>query len=817
MFVLLPLRGAFAWHLRGGGVLDYTGEINIDSPTEAATNTGVYLGHTTDARIYCSISTNATTVTTGANIVLTFSSYLTQGILSQSELNEYDNEFVMAYTADVSVAFGGKTYSISVSNSIVSMDGGDMSTVTENATLSTTGLTGSQTISVTVRFHVDYWTTPMGTGGYDKNASLSTTVTVNPATATIKRGTLTNVSSIYYGTSSSSQTTLLSSTSGISLTAGTYYFRYVLSSATGYTYTFSSWSGSLSGTGSPKSLTITAGNTYTIGASATRLANTYNLSYVLNNGTHGTYHPTTATYDTAFQLSNPTRSGYTFAGWTFNGNTSYAKYGSTSSTTSSWTSTSTKVTSQYFKNLTTTNGGTVTLTANWTANTYTVTLNTNKGSGSTTPTAGTSSVTATYGSNMPTSGVTMPTRVGYTFQGFYDTSATTGGTQYYTSTGASARVWNKASATTLYARWTPNTYTITLNPNGGSGGSTSTTATYDNAMPAITPPSRSGWKFLGYYDAQTGGTQYYTNTGASARAWNKASNSTLYAHWQEKTWTEGYYANSYGGGNGTQSDPYIISTAAHLARVAYATNNNIQTTSGRYDRQAYYKQTADIDIKAHLWEPIGTTQSYLFEGAYNGNLYKINNIRVDTSLPDGGLFGYVLNGKINNIHIQTGKIKAVGSCGGVVGYGNNTTIEKCVVEGVTIEGAFVGGIIGYTDRESVINCTVKESTIIGESAYGIARGYAVSNSNAIDVTVTGTSEAGICSNGTNISSYGSGTVNGTATKVMYGDATAWGNWSLVEGVNGGLPIQGGLNHIGGFTPSQEIYDYLTGQGFKLLN
>ncbi len=81
---------------------------------------------------------------------------------------------------------------------------------------------------------------------------------------------------------------------------------------------------------------------------------------------------------------------------------------------------------------------------------YTVTLNKNADDA----TAGTASVTATYGDAMPTTSVNMPTRTGYTFEGYYDTDAASGGTQYYTSAGASARTWNKTSNTTLYARWT---------------------------------------------------------------------------------------------------------------------------------------------------------------------------------------------------------------------------------------------------------------------------------------------------------------------------------------------------------------------------
>jgi hypothetical protein len=59
-------------------------------------------------------------------------------------------------------------------------------------------------------------------------------------------------------------------------------------------------------------------------------------------------------------------------------------------------------------------------------------------------------VTAQYGSAMPD--VDVPVRDGYVFAGYYD--ALEGGTQYYTSSGAGAKVWDKSVNTaTLYARW----------------------------------------------------------------------------------------------------------------------------------------------------------------------------------------------------------------------------------------------------------------------------------------------------------------------------------------------------------------------------
>ncbi|MFQ6744833.1 MAG: InlB B-repeat-containing protein, partial [Alphaproteobacteria bacterium] len=86
------------------------------------------------------------------------------------------------------------------------------------------------------------------------------------------------------------------------------------------------------------------------------------------------------------------------------------------------------------------------------------------------------------------------------------------------------------------AQCVPNTYTVSFNANGGTGGqSASVTATYAAAMPAIstTAPTRTGYTFVGWYDDAdyASGVQYYTAAGASARNWNKTENATLYAGW----------------------------------------------------------------------------------------------------------------------------------------------------------------------------------------------------------------------------------------------------------------------------------------------
>ena len=103
----------------------------------------------------------------------------------------------------------------------------------------------------------------------------------------------------------------------------------------------------------------------------------------------------------------------------------------------------------------------------------------------------------------------------------------------YTTTSATGNV-TAGSVLTLKPTWTSKSTTITLNSDGASShGTTSVTGRYDQAMPTITPPSRSGADFLGYYSQTSGGgTKYYNADGSSAHVWDNANSTvTLYAYW----------------------------------------------------------------------------------------------------------------------------------------------------------------------------------------------------------------------------------------------------------------------------------------------
>ena len=124
-----------------------------------------------------------------------------------------------------------------------------------------------------------------------------------------------------------------------------------------------------------------------------------------------------------------------------------------------------------------------TLTVQWTAPTYTVTLHAGDG------TINSGNVTSyTYGV-----GATLPTdvtRTGYTFKGWYDNEALAGSPVTAIS---NTETGNKE----YWAKWEINQYTITFDTAGGSTVA-SITQDYGTAIAAPADPTREGYTFIGW-------------------------------------------------------------------------------------------------------------------------------------------------------------------------------------------------------------------------------------------------------------------------------------------------------------------------------
>ena len=221
------------------------------------------------------------------------------------------------------------------------------------------------------------------------------------------------------------------------------------------------------------------------------------VTFKANGGTGNDYTQTVKyNTSTALTANTFTRTGYSFNGWKTaeNSGTSYADKANVT-----------------FK-------ANTTLYAQWTINSHKVTWKANGGNWD-----GNSAdkvVTYNYGATITEQAA--PTRDGYDFKAW--------------SPAFVANTTMPDNDLTYTAQWTAKTYDVTLNPQSGTGGTTSVTATYGAAMPSATMPTRNGYTFKGYYDAQSGGTQYYKADGSSAKNWDKTAATTLYAQWELATY-----------------------------------------------------------------------------------------------------------------------------------------------------------------------------------------------------------------------------------------------------------------------------------------
>ena len=428
----------------------------------------------------------------------------------------------------------------------------EKATATATAKTSTNYATSGSSVtyyapSGTVITLEDVYTIPEGAAANTFQGYSTATVSTTARTLSKVAPTLTANATYYMWFNRVTYTLTLNTGTGISTVTGAGTHKHgksvSISSTANTGYSFSTWqvnSGSIPASLTTNSTTVTITEDTVLTAVGAPI--TYTIAYSLTSGTAGEKAPTSGTYDANVEISNPTRPGYTFAGWTASSlTTSTAKYGTTANdVTTSWSSGSTKVTATFFKNLTTTNNGTVTLTATWTANTYNVGYELNGGTAGTyAPTSG------TYASNVR---ISNPTKTGYTFAGW---TATGVGPNAVTGTSTTpSTAWNGTTATTnqyyknltdtsggtvtFIANWTENTYKIAFSANLGTGTMTTienVAYTANVTLPACTF-TRDGYTFEGWASSSSGNVVYADEATVSSLSSTNNATVRLYAKWK---------------------------------------------------------------------------------------------------------------------------------------------------------------------------------------------------------------------------------------------------------------------------------------------
>ena len=128
--------------------------------------------------------------------------------------------------------------------------------------------------------------------------------------------------------------------------------------------------------------------------------------------------------------------------------------------------------------------------------------------------------------------------------------------------------------TVAVACWTPNTYTVTFNPNGGTVSPTTATVTYDSTYGSLPTPTRTGYTFQGWFTAASDGTQITSSTKVTITA-----NQTLYAHWTANT-----YSVTFDPNNGNFLSRSSLTMAASSGNYNYSAN----MVSGKISQNTTY-------------------------------------------------------------------------------------------------------------------------------------------------------------------------------------------------------------------------------------
>lgn len=138
-------------------------------------------------------------------------------------------------------------------------------------------------------------------------------------------------------------------------------------------------------------------------------------------------------------------------------------------------------------------------------------------------------------------------RTGYTYKGYWslDTSSDSGA---HIADGAKWYRHNVGNRT-LYAQWTPNSYTIQYNANGGSGSMANTSMTYDVSANLRTNTfTRTGYRFLGWNTSSTADAASFSD-GQSVRNLTPSGTIILYAIWKQQ------FSVTYNGKGATSNVP----------------------------------------------------------------------------------------------------------------------------------------------------------------------------------------------------------------------------------------------------------------------
>lgn len=463
-------------------------------------------------------------------------------------------------------------------------------------------------------------------------------------------------------------------------------------------------------------------------------ANSYEITLNTNGGNSLSEPTKNITFDQNFVLPIATRIEATFLGWFDDSGKQYAN-------------------SQGVSIINWDVADNVTLYAHYKVNEYQVSLSENNDIGGEIQGAGLKE----YGSQVT---ISARPKAGYSFVGWYN------GNQLVSTSGTYSFEMSNYSVSYM-AKWKANTYTVTMNVNGGAELSkNSQSVIFDNSF-SLPTTSKEGYTFAGWYLGVNGSGQQITDTAGNAvDVWNIADDTIVYAKWNVINYKINYILNG-GKNHTTNPSTYNVEdddiSLNYPTKAGYAFNGWVVSGasvaektmvifSGSIGEKTYaaswvknsefiaisnaeelqniqnnpngnYYLTQDIDLSGFNWVPI-----VKFSGILDGQGFKLKNLTLTSSnIVKGGNTAQAAlflenKGVIQNIEIVD-VIAELSEPYNYFGYfailviDNWGTIENCKVNAQIQAYDGEWGIIANSNRigAQVLRCSVSGS-ITGERA-----------------------------------------------------------------------------------------------------
>ncbi len=171
----------------------------------------------------------------------------------------------------------------------------------------------------------------------------------------------------------------------------------------------------------------------------------------------------------------------------------------------------------------------------------------------------------------------------------------------------------------------------------------------------------------------------------------------------------------FGGGNGTQEDPWIIVNVRQLDNMRHY----IDPSTPRH-----YKQMRDLDLNdlsvrvtptEANWTPVDSMgPDKPFNGSYNGMRFSIKNMVVltgnNSSDRSSGFFGSLFEATIINVVFENAQFdyEDASNAGVLAGRIDNSTIDGVIVLNSRVsQASYMGGLVGFANASTFKNCSIQ--------------------------------------------------------------------------------------------------------------